>query len=107
MLDWRAAVRYARALMPSPDAVQGRLEDHLGVLRVTFDDSPPIPAVIPEIRRLQAQGYGPTAIARMLNRRQVPTPTGRGRWHPDTVKRHVNPGPWRDYMRHYRAAKQR
>ena len=93
--------------MHSPDAVggvQGRLEDHLGVFVVTFGDpSPPHPAAIPEIHRLQAQGYGPTAIARSLNRRKIPTPSGRGRWHPDTVKRHVNPAPWAAKMRRYRA----
>ena len=56
-----------------------------------------------EIVRLQAAGYGYTTIANSLNRRGVPTPSGRGRWHPETVKRHLDPGPWRDYIRRYRA----
>lgn len=86
---------------------QGRLDDHLGTLRVTFDP-PPVTqiAAVPEIIRLRAQGLGPTAIARSLNRRRVPTPSGRGRWHPDTVTRHVDPT-YRErnrrYMRTYRA----
>ena len=84
--------------------VQGRLEDHLGTFQITFDPPPP-PRVQagPEIMRLKAQGYGPSAIARSLNRRNIPTMSGRGRWHPDTVKRYVDPAPWRDYMRRYRA----
>jgi Recombinase len=86
---------------------QGRLENELGVLRVRFDPSPPRVAAVPEILRLRAQGFGPSAIARSLNRRGVPTPSGRGRWHPDTVKRHIDPGPWREYMRRYRAQRPR
>jgi hypothetical protein len=86
------------------ESVQGRLEDHLGTFRVTFDPPPPpVVRAVPEIVRMQAAGYGFTAIARSLNKRRIPTPSGRGRWHPDTVKRHLNPGPWRDYMRQYRA----
>jgi hypothetical protein len=57
-----------------------------------------------EIVRLQAAGYNATAIARSLNRRAVPTPSGRGRWWPETVKRHVNPEPWRRYIAQYRAS---
>ena len=86
---------------------QGRLEDHLGELQIRFDPIPPQIAAVPEIMRLQAQGLGPTAIARSLNRRRIPTPSGHGRWHPDTVKRHIDPGPWRDYMRRYRANRRR
>jgi hypothetical protein len=55
-----------------------------------------------EIARLRAAGYGPTVIARTLNARGVATPTGRGIWWPETVKRHVDPLPWRAYMRAYR-----
>ncbi len=88
-------------------ATQGRLEDHLGTLRVTFDPQPVKVAAVPEIIRLRAQGFGPTAIARSLNRRGVPTPSGRGRWHPQTVVRHIDPGPWRDYVRRYRANRAR
>ena len=90
------------------NGTQGRLVDELGTIRVSFDP-PPVTqiAAVPEIIRLRAQGLGPTAIARSLNRRRVQTPSGRGRWHPDTVKRHLDPGPWRDYMRRYRAQRQR
>lgn len=87
--------------------VQGRLVDELGTIRVGYDDDRPQLAAVPEILRLQAQGYGPSAIARSLNRRRIPTPSGRGRWHPETVKRHIDPGPWREYMRQYRAARSR
>jgi len=87
---------------------QGRLEDELGTFKVMFDPpSPPKVAAVPEILRLRAQGYGPSAIARNLNRRGVPTPSGRGRWWPDTIKRHIDPGPWREYMRRYRADRRR
>lgn len=55
-----------------------------------------------EIVRLQAQGYGLAQIARSLNTRQVSTPSGRGQWWPDTVRRHVDPGPWAAYIRRYR-----
>lgn len=55
-----------------------------------------------EIIRLQAQGYGLATIARSLNARGVATPSGRGQWWPDSVRRHVNPGPWADYIRRYR-----
>lgn len=80
---------------------QLRLDDALGTFVVTI---PPAPvAARPEIVRLQAAGYGATAIARSLNRRQIPTPSGRGQWWPDTVRRHVDPGPWRDYIRRYRS----
>ena len=60
-------------------------------------------AARPEIVRLRAAGYGHTEIARTLNRAGVPTPSGRGQWWPDTVRRHVDPGPWRDDIRRYRA----
>src|SRR5204862_1102854 len=55
-----------------------------------------------EILRLEAAGYGSTVIARSLNVRGVPTPTGRGRWWPETVRRHVHPEPWAAYQRSYR-----
>jgi hypothetical protein len=60
-----------------------------------------------EIVRLQAQGYRPSEIARSLNARQVPTPSGRGQWWPDSVRRHVDPGPWADYIRRYRQRQNR
>jgi hypothetical protein len=55
-----------------------------------------------EIIRLKAEGLGPAAIAARLNAGQVPTPSGRGQWWPDSVRRHVDPGPWADYIRRYR-----
>jgi hypothetical protein len=55
-----------------------------------------------EIGRMLAAGYGHTTIARSLNARAVPTPTGRGQWWPASVRRHVEPGPWADYVRRYR-----
>lgn len=58
-----------------------------------------------EIARLTAAGYGPVTIARALNERGVSTPSGRGQWHHATVIRHVDPGPWRDYVRAYRATR--
>jgi Recombinase len=63
---------------------------------------PPTLQARTEIARLQARGYGWTAIARSLNNRNIPTPSGRGRWHPDSVRRHIHPAPWRDYIRRYR-----
>lgn len=84
---------------------QLRLEDELGTFRVGAPDDlcgcQPIEARA-EIVRLKAQGVGHTQIAKSLNTRGVPTPTGRGVWWPDTVKRHVDPVPWRDYIRRYR-----
>lgn len=59
-----------------------------------------------EIVRLKAEGYGHAEIARSLNRRGISTPTGRGRWWPDTVRRHVDPlarARWAASMRRYRA----
>lgn len=56
-----------------------------------------------EIARMRAAGYGPTVIARTLNARGVATPTGRGVWWPETVKRHVDErARWAEYMRGYR-----
>jgi len=59
-----------------------------------------------EIVRLRASGLGASEVARSLNRRGVPTPTGRGRWWPETVKRHADPvhaARWRLYIADYRA----
>lgn len=61
---------------------------------------------VAEIVRLRAQGHGPTAIARSLNTRAVPTPSGRGRWYPETVTRHADPAArarWASYIAGYRA----
>ena len=89
------------------NAQQGRLEDHLGTFRVAYGSPRPTVSAHTEIVRLRAAGYGPTGIARSLNKRQIPTPSGKGRWHPQTVARYVDPAPWRDYMRRYRAANRR
>lgn len=56
-----------------------------------------------EIDRLQADGLDRSAIARSLNARGFPTPSGRGRWHPETVGRQLDPDTWAAYMRRYRA----
>jgi hypothetical protein len=59
-----------------------------------------------EIVRLRASGLGASEVARSLNRRGISTPTGRGRWHPETVKRHADPleaTRWRLYIADYRA----
>lgn len=59
-----------------------------------------------EIGRLRASGLGAAEIARSLNRRGVATPSGRGSWWPETVRRHADPrvaAQWRDYMARYRA----
>ncbi len=66
-------------------------------------DEPPAPPARVEISRLRHQGYGYTEIARSLNQRGVPTSSGRGRWHPATVRRTVNPDGWAAYIRSYRA----
>ena len=59
-----------------------------------------------EITRLWAAGYTTAEISRSLNGRGVPTPSGRGKWHPDGVRRYGDPRArekWNDYMRQYRA----
>jgi hypothetical protein len=59
-----------------------------------------------EISRLRAAGYGAAETARSLNARGVPTPTGRGKWWPETVRRHADPAvtlAWRRYMADYRS----
>lgn len=50
-------------------------------------------------------GYGWAPIARSLNRRGVPTPSGRGRWWPDTARRHADVEArqrYNDYQRRYK-----
>lgn len=63
---------------------------------------PPV-AARPVIGQLRAAGYGWSTIARQLNTGGVPTPTGRGRWYPETVMRHLDPERHAAYMRDYRA----
>jgi hypothetical protein len=67
----------------------------------------PVPPAInadAEIARLRTQGYGWRSVAASLNRRGVPTPSGRGQWHCNTAYRHVNRDVWAAYMRRYRRA---
>ena len=80
------------------------LDGSAGTLQLGSRRSPGIDgrAMIPA---LQAAGYGPSAIARHLNAIGAATPSGRGRWWPETVTRHTDPGyPIRNraYMREYR-----
>jgi DNA invertase Pin-like site-specific DNA recombinase len=44
-------------------------------------------AAVSRVRDLAALGLSSAEIARRLNREAVPTPTGRGRWHPPGVRR--------------------
>ena len=74
---------------------QPTLQSELGTFRVRIDARPTIAA-------LRATGLGPTAIARHLNSHGINTPSGRGRWYPETVIRHENPDRWNAYMREYR-----
>lgn len=83
--------------------MQGRLSDHLG----TFTVGVPTVDARAEIVRLRAAGYGTRTIARTLNARGVPTPSGRGQWHPATVQRHADPAPWAAYIARYRARQRR
>lgn len=64
---------------------------------------PSIMSARPVIAGLRAEGATWAGIARTLNARGVPTPTGRGRWWGESVARHANPDAWAAYMRHYRA----
>lgn len=85
-------------------ALEGQLTlmDVPGYSTIRLGRQGPAIAARAEIVRLQAGGYGPTEIARTLNVRGVPTPTGRGIWWPETVKRHVDGAAWAAYMRSYR-----
>lgn len=77
---------------------QLRLEDVAGTfqVRVPLDTRH-------EIARLKAQGYSHGQIATSLNTRGIPTSSGRGQWHSQTVGRAVDPITWRNYIRSYRA----
>lgn len=77
---------------------QLRLADELGSFAVTH---PPLDAR-PMIVALTAEGCGSWVIARRLNEAGVSTSSGRGQWHPATVRRFMNPGPWAASMRRYR-----
>ena len=57
------------------------------------------------ISTMAAQGMTAYSIARALNAKGVPTPTGKGQWHHHTVERHMSVEArqrWADYMKHYR-----
>lgn len=60
-----------------------------------------------DIEAMRAAGYGPAAIARALNARRVPTPSGRGQWWAGTVRQHADPAGWAAYMRLYRRTRTR
>lgn len=64
---------------------------------ILLDDPPggpppttPRPATIPEtaafIRHLLEDGYSLTQATATLNKLEVPTVSGRGRWHPSSLK---------------------
>lgn len=61
----------------------------------------------PRIQAMKAAGMGPTMIAHRLNVDGVRTPSGRGRWYPETVQRHANPDAWAQQMRRYRERQRR
>ena len=62
----------------------------------------PAPARV-VIAELRAGGMSWHAVARTLNASGVPTPSGRGRWYPETCNRHANPDAHAAYMRAWRA----
>lgn len=85
---------------PTPDGPveqprQLELADEAGVFVVRI----PGPSAREEIARLRHDGYGWSAIARSLNQREIPTPTGRGAWHARSVENHLNPEEWAAYIR--------
>jgi hypothetical protein len=83
------------------------IDDVVGTVRVNVgaggSEPPPAPADV-EIGRLRGQGLGWTAVARSLNARGIPTPSGRGQWWPSSAMRHTSPhrDAWAAYMRAYR-----
>ena len=44
-------------------------------------------ASVARVQELAALGLSSAEIARRLNREEIPTPTGRGKWHPPGVRR--------------------
>jgi hypothetical protein len=59
--------------------------------------------VAAQVHDLAARGYRPPTIAAALNRRGVPTPSGRGEWWAASVAAVLDGGAYRrTYMRAYR-----
>jgi hypothetical protein len=54
------------------------------------------------IATMTEAGLGTAAIAHRLNAAGVPTGSGRGRWHSETVLRRLKREQWNAYMRDYR-----
>jgi hypothetical protein len=84
------------------DHEQLRLEDAIGTFKVTTPGRRGNLSAEAEISQLQAHGLGRSQISASLNARGIPTPSGRGRWHPSTVYRVTHREEWARYMRHYR-----
>jgi hypothetical protein len=89
---------------PLAEPVQLELVADAGGAFVVHD---PGPSTRNEIRRLHASGLTYTDIARDLNERGVPTPSGRGVWHRQTVERHDKHEEWAEYMRQRRERERR
>jgi hypothetical protein len=65
-----------------------------------------VSAAAPLVTQMRADGYSWHVIARALNRRGVPTPTGEGQWWPGSAARHFDAASrdaWRRYIATYRA----
>jgi len=78
-----------------------------------MEPAAPTPAALPAINtrearligELRGKGLGYGDIAAVLNARNVPTRTGRGRWHAETVRRHYDPAArrvWAEYIARYK-----
>ena len=52
--------------------------------------------------RMRASGESWRSIAATLNKRNVPTSSGRGVWYASTVMRGLDGSRWAAYMREYR-----
>jgi hypothetical protein len=65
----------------------------------------PVEQARPRIEAMRKQGMGPKAIAHRLNFDGVVTPSGKGRWYPETVNRFMDRDAWAAKMRDYRRAR--
>lgn len=75
-----------------------------------FEPRVPGPTAKEQIGELRERGYSYTDIARSLNQRRVPTPSGRGQWWRDSVQRHYDAHSaekWKMSVRRYRQTHQR